>query len=44
MRKTEQKLRDNFKRCDTCIIGIPEEERENGADNMFELMAEIFQN
>lgn len=42
MRKTGQKLRDNFKRCDMWIIEIPEEERENGADSMFELMAENF--
>lgn len=44
MRKTEQKPRDNFKRCNTWIIEIAEEERENGTDNMFELMAENFPN
>lgn len=38
-------LWDNIKHDNLCIVGIPEEERENGLENVFkEIIAENFPN
>lgn len=40
-----QELWDNFKRCNVCIIGMSEEKKENGTEEIFELiMTESLQN
>lgn len=40
-----RELSDSFKQNNICIIGIPEEEREKGAENLFkDLIAENFHN
>lgn len=39
-----QELWDNLKRYNICIVGIPEEERENGAEEILEvIVADNFQ-
>ena len=47
-KKKESNIRDlwdNIKRANLCIIGIPEEEREKGIENVFEeIMAENLPN
>ena len=46
MKKYESNIRDiwkNIKRAYLCIVGIPEEEKEKGIENIFEgIMAENF--
>ena len=48
MKKYESNIRDiwkNIKRAYLCIVGIPEEEKEKGIENIFEgIMAENFPN
>ena len=39
MRKSEENLQDlcdTIKQINICIMGVPEEERERGAENLFE--------